>query len=448
MIIISFTLLSSGAELIELSPRVGKSISQESRNYFGLFPYVKNYVKSELFKDNNRRYLSFTTIDTIFNINISDYIFNSLSTIIENYEDIIAKGSKTKFKFNSDSLLNYIKVKTIYRTNPNIISVTKTDGTELSGYLMNYDTLLIVLAVDSIFSRSNKSFTTLYYNEIKTIKEAKYPEIYGNKLIFQQNNRYFEESAMFTHTEDLYIFPPEVIEAIKNTKYPDLSVNNIYYPDFDSLYQHSNMLSIDITYQKYNLNGLIINAFCGNSPKELYELNLFSFERYLTLGLNYDKKITKNLRIQLGYNYEIVDFTFMKNAYTNQMISNTINLSVIYNLWHSKLFQFMEHQFYLDIFGGAQFHTFKYKYENWICYNSTIQDLALAKKDITAHLTMSYKLGLNLRYRLNSMDYIYISGFTNFNDYNSYISFASSLYTRYIDYILSYGVSAGFGIEF
>ena len=74
-------------------------------------------------------------------------------------------------------------------------------------------------------------------------------------------------------------------------------------------------------------------------------------------------------------------------------------------------------------------------------------DLGLTDYDITKKMRMSYKAGVSYRLKISHWNYAYISGFANYHKDYGIVNYDDEIFTRNIDYILSYGLTFGIGFE-
>ncbi|MFH1052387.1 MAG: hypothetical protein V1779_15810 [bacterium] len=441
-------LLCEGIEKLLLSPRLTDTITTEIRNYFGLFPGVQKFSSAVLYQDNNSKYFKIKTESSEFSLPVSDSSVLVLTNIIDNFEDILSK--KKLIYVNPKLLTNLLSIYT--RNNPRLksIKLTLRDGTDYSGFIVLTDSNFVIMSKDSINRLLLKKLESFYFNDIYSISDIDYSIIDGCKEIFLDNVDSFIDVSYFTNPNGFTVAPPEIWNFLRNQQKKDtLEIRSSL--DFDDLYEKKFMLSLDISQQVFNLRGIPttnLSHYYHSLYYEKNEQNVFSFTDYLSISLDFDYLILEKIRMNIGYNYEYIGFDINTGFYDNSLYGYALNFNVSYNFFNSRLYNFQTQQFFMDLFIGGQIHKFYYSYENNLTNTDNIFDKSILDFDVTKNIKYSYKLGLNIRYKISDFVFWKINGFINYNDDYGLIIQHNQISTRYINYILSYGISGGFGIEF
>jgi hypothetical protein len=433
------------AEQIILSPRLGKLITLQSRNYFGLFPQIKSFKSAILYKGINSNYFEVTTDNSTEKIPVSDSTIIAMAFVIDRFEDIITNPSV--YNMNKDLIKGLIRVNTYNNNYSKKVEIVLKDQSKAKGYIIHVDSTFIVLTKSQDYDYKENKFRIIHYSDIYSIQSNKYLIIYYSREIFEEYAYALYDLKLFTNSFYKKATPPEVLEFVKeNANQTLLNVPNTVI-DFDNIYMRKASLSTDVSYQIFNVSKMIVLPL-NMLPQSEYK---FSFDDYYSFGLNFDYNITPAIRTQIGYNYETIDFNFKDKSYDRQIKGQTINFNVFYNLWHSKRFRFQELQSFFYVFAGAQMHWYTYYAPYDYIYPPTLfqhlSDPGLEEFDICKEMRMSYKAGISYRLKTAYSNYCFISLFTNYHRNYGLINYDNELYTRNIDYIFSYGFTFGIGLE-
>lgn len=434
------------SETIELSGRVGKTITEKSKEYFGLFPDIEGFISAELKKDNNSNYFLIKSEESETELFVSDSTIIALRFLVDNFENILC--GKTKFGMNLSLIKGIVKVNTRYNEKICEISALLRDSTVVKGYIIYFTDSLIAITNDIISIHDENNTRIIQYSDIYSIIKAPYPIIDGNQLIFFLNTGYYGETQIFRHTNFISVIPPEIYRYVMKSS-TEIKADYQSDIDFDSIYYNRFSITFAAGYQKFNLQGLLATNidniqfpyWLKNSGKAL----AINFENYYLFGIDIGYNISNNLKLELGYRYETFGFYF-GNFQHNYLASNSFNLGLKYTLWKSGRYYFEPSSFFVDFSAGLLYQDFYSGFE--IIRRNSKHYNELEGIDIINKPCISYRAGINLRYTMSKAVFIFISGIINYHDFNSVIIYGNDYCTRYIDYIISYGLTSGFGINF
>ena len=443
LVIFLSTILCFATEQIELSSRVGITISLESREYFGLFPQITDYKSAILIKDNLTNYFQVNTSKTEVRIPVSDSSIIAMRFVIDNYEEILR--NPRIYKSNPDLLIGLIKVNHKYNRQCKQTKLVMKDKSELSGYILCADSSYLVITPDTVFIPSLSKFQVLNYRDIYSIQNVDYPIIDGTKIIWEENLFSLNEKTLLIRFNDNFNIPPEIKNYIsKNPENENINYGTSIM-DFENMYQRKFNISLDFSYQWFNLEGLITKSSYLSSFDKNFS-SLMSFKTFISGGFNIDYQLLNRVKAQVGYNYEQFEVILTNFSGSNIITANTANFTLYYTLWNSKTYMFQPRQLFVDLFVGAQIHSFKYKDTNLYKVINTYE--IFKNEDITRKLRNSYKLGLRMNFKTLYSSNVYLSGFINYHHDYGLIRYAGTITSRYINFILSYGATFGIGLEF
>lgn len=427
------SIISFGSEQIELSARLGKTISLDSRNYFGLFPDVKDFKSAVLFKDVSINYIEITAgkSEEKSKIILSDSAVSTLAYVIDNFEGIISEP--TKYKLNGKLISGLIRISTQFNKKAKPMQITLRDSTKFSGFILYADSSVIVTTPESAYRPASANFKITGFSDIYSISNVDYPIIDGTKAIFVINKESFLKLSLFKNANGIKVAPPEVLKFVKEL--PIEKNQNLYKSplDYDKLYFKRIMVSANYSYQLLYKRKFDFKVWNTQPEVTLYLTN------YYSLGFNINYRITGGLSSELGYNYELISYNMGGKIYS-AIYSNTFNFNVAYNFWHSKKNLFEYNQLFTEIQCGVNVHNYKYKYD-LMQYKNDIDN-----KDITANAKFGYLIGARIRYKINKTTNLFFASFINY--YNSWGELRGyDLTSENITNNFGYGISAGFGFE-
>lgn len=418
---------------MELSTRLGKTISLECRNYFGLFPDVKDYKSAVLFKNVGYNYIEITTdkSEEKSKIILSDSAVSTLAYVIDNYEGMISEP--LKYKLNGKLISGLIRISTQFNKKAKPVSITLRDSSKFSGFILYADSSIVVTTPDSAYRPTNKNFKITGFSDIYSISNVDYPIIDGTQAIFVINKESFLKLAIFKNVLGIKVTPPEVLNNINERSIN--KINKIFESDldFDRIYFKRIIVSAYYSYQLLNKRKFDFKLWNSLPEVTLYLTN------YYSLGFNINYRLTGGLSSELGYNYELISYNMNGKTYS-AIYSNTINFNVLYNFWHSKKNLFEYNQLFTEIQFGVNVHNYEYKYD-LMHYKNEIDS-----KDITTKAKYGYLIGIRVRYKINESTNLFFTNFINY--YTSWGELRGyDLTSENITNNLGYGISGGIGFE-
>jgi len=428
------SIICFGSEQIELSSRLGKTITPESRDYFGLFPNVKDFKSAVLIKDSINNYLEITAgkLDIRTTTVISDSSIFALRYVIDNFEKIIS--NRIKITINPKYAVNYLVIGTKYNNKAKLLRITLEDSTSFQSFIIYSDSNAIVTTPDSIYNPSTSPLRITEYSDIYSISGVSYNIIDRTKEIFVLNLQQFSKYALFTNYNKANVTPPEVLKLINNqtktneTNYYESKLN------FNRLYFKRMMLSVDCSYQILYRSKFGFKVWDYQPEVTLYLTN------YYSLGFNFNYKISRSINAEIGYKYELISYKMSDKIY-NAIYGNTFNLNLLYNLWHSKKNLYEYDQLFADMLCGVNIHDYHYiKFHNEQYLNQT------NSTDLTETSKLSYLFGTRLRYKINTTMNFLLIGFINYYDCWGKVRIYE-MTTENIPNNFNYGFSFGFGLE-
>jgi hypothetical protein len=444
LVLVVNSVICFGSEQIELSSRLGKTISLDSRNYFGLFPDVKDYKSAVLIKDNGINYIEISAENSKekSKIILSDSAVTTLAYVIDNYEGIISEPAK--YKLNGKLVSGLIRINTQFNKKVAPVKIKLRDSTEFSGFILYADSSAIVTTQDSAFRPANRNFKITGYSDIYSISNVDYPIIDGTEIVFLINLKSIQKITLFKNANAIKVAPPEVFKYIAENSIPEVKESYKSLLDFDKLYFKRMSISFDYSYEQFYPNKLQLLSVLTmtNVPMKL------TLDKYHTFGVNFDCKLTRFLQIQLSYNLEKIDFYINRDYPTKSFLGNGFGSDLYLKVWTSKKSGFEPQRFFAYLYGGFQLSF----YQPYVTNTFSTHCYAISGLEIVSGMKKSYHTGINFKYIINNSSFISLSGFMNYHndlgiiyygtyDYDSYI-------TRYIDYIITYGFKIGFGSEF
>lgn len=174
-----------------LSPRVGESIDQYERSYFGLFPKIISYDSARAFQINEKSFSIniYRSLEKDTTIDLNQSEFSSLQKYIDGYETISSNYSEGYFPNYDDAFIRLVQRKIIhpekidYNAEPNEFVIKQMNGKKLvSKIFFATDSNLILGSPD--LKLNNPLFELLaYYVDIKNIDTIKYESSSGIKSI-------------------------------------------------------------------------------------------------------------------------------------------------------------------------------------------------------------------------------------------------------------------------
>ncbi|MEI6089375.1 MAG: hypothetical protein WCR42_02895 [bacterium] len=433
-----------GSEQIELSSRLGKTISLDSRNYFGLFPDVKDYKSAVLIKNAGYNYFEIIAgkRDEKSKIILSDSAVATLAYVIDNFEGIISEPAK--YKLNGKLISGLLRVSTQFNKKAKSVNITLRDSTKFSGFVLYADSSIVVTTPDSAYRQKSGNLRITAYSDIYSISNVGYPIIDGTKTLFIINNNSFKKIAIFKNVAGISVTPPEVLKYISEN--PILKVKEVYESslDFNKLYFKRFMVSANFSYQQF-------------SPKKLPLITIpewrditkpLIMDRYYSFGFDFAYNITKLLQLQIGYQLQKIDYSLGQDYTTRTILGNGLNLDLYLNVWKNKNMRFEPQRLFAYLYGGIQFDYYDYTVSNTFLGPDNIHGTT----GIDAKMRQSYHAGLSCKYNINHHYSINMSGFINYHPGFGTIYYwdGKGYYyiTKNIDNIISYGLKIGLGSEF
>ncbi len=433
-----------GAEQIELSSRLGKSISLDTRNYFGLFPDVKDYKSAVLIKNAGYNYFEITAgkLNEKSKIILTDSAVTTLAYVIDNYEGIISEPAQ--YKLNGKLISGLIRVSTQFNKKAKSVNITLRDSTKFSGFILYADSSNLVTTPDRAYRATSSDFRITPYSDIYSISNVAYPIIDGTEIVFLLNLKSYQKNALFKSVNGIKVVPPEVLKFVDQQQTRDMSKSYESPLDFDNLYFKRMSISLDYSYEQFYPDKLQLLSIIDmtNVPLKL------TLDRYYSYGFNFDYKLTKFLKLQLGYSFEKIDFNISQYYQTKSILGNNVNFDLYLKVWSSKKKGFEPQRIYAYLYGGIKV--------NWYNYNvNTILrnfENPLVDLGIDSEMKKSYHAGINFNYKFNNTNFLSLSGFVNYHKNLGMLFYSNTpegnCITRYIDYIYSYGFTIGYGAEF
>jgi|GEM_PF-5153547 len=447
ILIISFIFcysISYSTEKIALSTRLDDTIYPEERNYFGLFPNIDDFSCAVLCQDGSTKFFRIKTESEEYDLPVADSTLLVLKVIIDNFEDILIK--KKLLYIDPKILTNFITIYTKINSDLKIINVKLKDSSEYSGYILLSDSHFVIMTKDSIQNRDYNNLQAFHYSEIYSISEIDYPIIDGSKEVFWDDDESLRENSYYVNPQGIHVAPPEVYSFLRK-QIPENYIAVDSKIDFDDLYKNKFMLSFDISQQVFNLRGIPTIPLYYQGYFKNSEFRPFSFLDYTSIGISIDYLLLNNLLVNIGSNYELIGYNISDGIYYSSINGYTLNFNLAYNFFKTREYNYQPYQFLFDLFLGCQLHKFFYPDESNFSYKKYWVDSSILDYDISKKMKFSYKFGINIRYKINSLYFWKLSGFVNYHDDYGLIIQKEGISTRYIPYIYSFGISGGFGIE-
>ncbi|MEI6089372.1 MAG: hypothetical protein WCR42_02880 [bacterium] len=433
LVLVVNSVICFGTEQIELTSRLGESISLDSRNYFGLFPDVKDYKSAVLYKNVGHNYFEISAgkSEVKSKIILSDSAVATLAYVIDNYEGIISEP--TNYKLNGKLISGLLRVSTQFNKKAKSVNITLRDSTKFSGFILYADSSNLVTTPDSTYRPKSGNLRITGYYDIYSITNVDYPIIDGTQTLFVINNTSFKKMAIFKNVAGISVTPPEVLKCISANPIPEVKEAYKSSLDFDKLYFKRMMVAVDYTYQLLYKNKY--DFIVGN---DIPILNLY-LTHYCSLGLNCNYKISRRMSTEIGYKYELISYKMGNNVY-NALYSNSFNINFGYTIWHSRKNQFEYNQLFSELIGGVSIHNYRNKSDKTQYVNT------LYSKYLTGNSKLSYMIGTRMRYKINKTANLLISGFINYYDRWGKLRLYN-MSSENIPYNISYGLSAGLGFD-
>jgi hypothetical protein len=431
------------AEQIILSPRLGKLITLQSRNYFGLFPKIKNYQSAILIQDNSTKFFEVKTDNSTEKIPVTDSTIIALAFVIDRFEEIITNPNV--YGMNKDLIAGLIKISTTYNNKSKKAEIVLKDNSKAKGYIIFVDSTYIVLTKSQDYDHRDNKFRILHYSDIYSILGKSQINIYNFRDLFEFYIKEINELAKFKNANDYNVAPPEVMQFIKDNPFKTVQNDEIPNADLDSPLLRNYLISFETSYQQFNVNNLKVSTLFNN---EVNNNNyVLSFRNYFSFNTNFEYRLLNSLRFQIGMSLENIAYAYGNDSINGNLESGALNLNLLYTLWHNKTYHYQQKQVFLNIFTGIQLKYYGYSIPTKsIVYMKYDNDI-INTEEITKGVKQSYKMGLNFSYKYNKSDYLLLSVFANYHSNYGIINFSEYLTTRYINYILSYGIAIGFAHE-
>lgn len=428
-----------GAEVVELSSRTGIKITKESRDYFGLFPKIDNFQNAELLNESDSLFFKIQDDGQEIFIPISKNTFNALREIINNFEDVLI-NPKDYSSFAS-SIIGFIKIDVGINKSAKKFQLNLKNGKNFHEFVIYVNDILLITTPDSIYNRNTANLTLIPIEDLYSISEVTFPIVDGCKILFKENVKKISEYSLFSSNNNSNVAPPEVVSFIRNNYINKIS-NNECNLNIDSLYPQKVSVSVDFSLQRFIMDKFIAINGDGN-------FNYFSLDNYYSTGLNFDYALNQNFKFRLGYNLELIYYHFYKddavykyddeiNSQFNKLIGNALTFQVFYKIYS-------KNNFYSGIFTGITVRKyFLFDKSGMInIYNN------LLKYEIVNKPKISFKSGLEFKYKFGIKSFIDISTFLQYhNDLGIVISKDRSAHTRYVNYLFSLGLSLGYGEDY
>jgi hypothetical protein len=154
---INFCIAQTKDSLIQISPEIRDTISLSERNYYGLFPGIKDFQFAMMYLSNDTIALTKINYHTREGI-LADTIITNSASHIGNFKARIRQ-------MNADRLENY--------ESGTILTVTKLGGNKFSGKLLAVQDSSVIICSDSISSPNAfiflKTYVRLNTEEVESV---------------------------------------------------------------------------------------------------------------------------------------------------------------------------------------------------------------------------------------------------------------------------------------
>lgn len=429
------------AKEIELSPRSGKGLTLEARNYFGLFPEINDFRSAALHSEGGKRYFLVETGSREIEYPISDSALAGLRELMENFEEFLA--GKWKYPRNSKELSGIIKIRTYANDSKKAIRIKLMNNMWVSGYIIHCDSNSIFIIPNNSYDKSAKLYFPISYRDIKSINGMPYPIIEGEKLLFRENLDHIGKLALYQNKDNVNIAPPEII----NYKYKNSNLSkedsSITHRNIDSIYRKRTIIWFDCSYQYFIQRNLLLQSEIGRQSLRNESIGYKALNGYYSHGLSVTHEISPKTRIKFGAFKENINIGIWEEISGGQLQSEGFILGAHYKLWQSKEFQFMNNQYYLDVFARTEMRRFHLSSKRFRHLSSNLYDYY--NNATTRKYDYSYAGGFCLNYKYYKV-IMSLSGFMNYHNNYGGFNIINLGRTRNINYLVSYGASLGVGM--
>ena len=300
LIVLSLCLYSQNTKNeIELSPRVGSVIDTIERNYFGLFPDIKEFKQAVFLKKSNDSFdlkisYSVENIEKDTILTISDSTFKILNLVVNNYENMYDDENPEIRFINRLKINKFHTANMTYKYNEKLFEIETMNDEKISGSILYIDNEFLLIWTGNEKYRwqdVKENIKVFYYKEIKKIDGAEYELIGGNQNIYKSNFDFLKFYVPFKNLDNNIIITPEINNCIE--QYRSEIKTKVFKNPID--YQ----MLISSQYSK-----LFFAASCGL-------LSDFSSDLNIVLSMNYNlnkfqKTITNTFvfwtDVALGFN--------------------------------------------------------------------------------------------------------------------------------------------------